>query len=153
MSIWRSKTAHASATNSCCDVAACSSSCLAFVPRCVPQQCCHTLFATAIRIALRLGKVVVTTWFAVRIAMTCPRSLHVHPCTHLHPLSPMTKNTTCGIQSLDYAVTTMLASTSRSFLLKNKWEELRYHVASRWVFFWYRGDQKLGHRRRQPLAL
>ena len=83
-------------------------------------------------------------WCAMRIAMTCPRSLHVHPCTHLHPLSPMTKNTTCGIQSLDDAVATTLASASRSFLLKKKWEELRYHVASRWVFFGYRGDQQAG---------
>ena len=59
-------------------------------------------------------------------------------------LCPMTKNTTCGNQSLDYVVTTTLASASRSFLLKKMWEEFRYHVASRWVFFWYRGDQQAG---------
>ena len=41
-------------------------------------------------------------------------------------------------------VTTTLASASRSFLLKKKWEEFRDHVASRWVFFWYRGDQQVG---------
>ena len=148
MSIWRSKTAHASATNSCCDVAACSSSRLAFCPTvCSATVACSTRCSDTYGVQARKGRcydVSLARWCALRIAMTCPRSLHVHPCTHLHPLSPMTKNTTSGNQSLDYVVTTTLANASRSFLLKKKWEAFRYHVASRWVFFGYRGDQQAG---------
>ena len=106
---------------------------------CVPQHCCHTLLATAKRIALRLGKFVVTMCFAWGIAMTCSLCLHVDPCTR----SPMTKNTTVGIQSLAHVVTTTLAST-RNFSLKKKWDRLRCHVVSCWIFLCYRGAQQAG---------
>ena len=34
--------------------------------------------------------------------------------------------------------------SSPRITLKKKWEAFRYHVASRWVFFGYRGDQQAG---------
>ena len=81
-------------------------------------------------------------WFAVRLALKCQLSLHVHPCTRLSPLSPMPKNTTFGILSLGYAVTIASAGTSRRFLLKNNWEDLRCRAASRWIWYAMRAISK-----------
>ena len=145
------------ATIICCEVATCPSACLA-----VLHSACSTTpsYSTLLlryarwlgpdRKMFRPGQVVVTTpslLLDLLCALACLLSLHGHPCTRLHPLSPMTKNTTFGTQSLGYVVISTLESTSRRFLLK-KGEELQYHVALRWIFFATRAISRLGHRRR-----
>ena len=63
--------------------------------------------------------------FAVIILLACVLSPHTHPCTRLHPLSPITRSTTFGTKSLGCVFTLPRWQVHRvRLLLKKKGEEL-----------------------------
>ena len=87
-------------------------------------------------------------WFAVRTALRCLLSLHVHPCTRQSPLCLVKKNSMSGILSLGLCCHRYVGKYIDEGLTEDELGRLALSRALRWIFHAMRAVNKPGYRRR-----